>query len=53
MVAAANHFIIFASAAIVTGLVSFLLHAESFRGVNIVYHEVIVSSNHFGIARSG
>lgn len=42
MLAVANHFMIFASAAIVTGLVSFLLHQESFRGVNIVYQEVIV-----------
>ena len=38
----ANHFMILISSAIVTGLVSWFLHKYDYRGVNIVYQEVIV-----------
>lgn len=37
-----NHLMILASSAIVTGLVSWFLDKYDYRGVNIVYQEVIV-----------
>ena len=44
--AALCHFMVFASAVIVTGIASFFLNQWSFRGVRLVYQEVIVRSPH-------
>lgn len=41
--ATGSHFMIFASAAIVTGLISHFLHQTDFRNAHLVYEEVIVS----------
>lgn len=41
-IAFANHLMILISSTIVTGLVSWFLHKYDYRGVNIVYQEVIV-----------
>ncbi|KAI8648657.1 hypothetical protein NCS57_01477500 [Fusarium keratoplasticum] len=36
-----NHFMVFASAAVVTGLLSYFMNEYPYRGVHIVYQEVI------------
>lgn len=41
------YFMIFASAAIVTGVMSFFLNRYSFRGSHVVYQEVIVRAVSF------
>ncbi|KAF3077495.1 hypothetical protein TsFJ059_001507 [Trichoderma semiorbis] len=42
-IAFANHLMILISSTIVTGLVSWFLHKYDYRGVNIVYQEVIAT----------
>ena len=41
----ANDFLVFCSSAIVTGIISYFLHNYSYRGVHVVYQEVIVRYN--------
>ncbi len=40
--ASANHFMVFASSAIVTGIISYFLNRFSLRNAHIIYQEVIV-----------
>ncbi|EQL03422.1 hypothetical protein G6O67_004199 [Ophiocordyceps sinensis] len=42
--ATGSHFMIFASAAIVTGLISHFLHQTDFRNAHLVYEEVIATT---------
>ncbi|GJN86933.1 hypothetical protein PLIIFM63780_010515 [Purpureocillium lilacinum] len=41
--ATANHFMVFASSVIVTGIISHFLKVDSFRNAHIIYQEVIAT----------